>query len=286
MDFLSAAAASLALTAGALAAVNPCGFALLPAYLTVIVTGTADAKIGRRVALGRALLFGTAMTLGFILVFGTFGGLLSPFHQAIFPYLGWVTVVIGLGLLVLGIALLRGGELRGPGLAFAGRAPQGTFLSQIVYGASFALVSLSCTIGPFLTVFATSLQSNNYFGVISAFVLYGVGMGAVIVTLSLIAALAGTGAVARVRRATPVLKRIGGALLIAAALYVLYYGWFELRLRYGSVSGQDAVISAGAELQGSLVRWLDAIPAWGFAALAAVVVVIAIVIFRKRRTVS
>ena len=39
--------AALALGAGMLAALNPCGFALLPAYLTLLVTGcllyTSDA---------------------------------------------------------------------------------------------------------------------------------------------------------------------------------------------------------------------------------------------------
>ena len=43
---------SLALAAGMVAALNPCGFALLPAYLTLIVTqGGED---GRAAAMGRA----------------------------------------------------------------------------------------------------------------------------------------------------------------------------------------------------------------------------------------
>ncbi|HEU4426559.1 MAG TPA: cytochrome c biogenesis protein CcdA, partial [Pilimelia sp.] len=67
---------ALALAAGMLAAVNPCGFALLPAYLSLLVAG--DEPGGRGAAVGRALLSTAAMTAGFVAVFGTFGVLVTP----------------------------------------------------------------------------------------------------------------------------------------------------------------------------------------------------------------
>ena len=53
MEFGSGAVLALALTAGVLAAFNPCGFALLPAYLTLLVTGTAEEGFTRASALRR-----------------------------------------------------------------------------------------------------------------------------------------------------------------------------------------------------------------------------------------
>jgi cytochrome c biogenesis protein CcdA len=67
---------ALALTAGMPAAVNPCSFALLPAYLAIFVSG--GERNGRRDAVPRALIATAAMTGGFAAVFGTFALVVSP----------------------------------------------------------------------------------------------------------------------------------------------------------------------------------------------------------------
>ena len=66
-------ALALAVSAGAIAAFNPCGFAMLPAYLALFLGEPA----GRRAAVGRALGVGAAVTVGFVLVFGIAGMLIS-----------------------------------------------------------------------------------------------------------------------------------------------------------------------------------------------------------------
>ena len=68
------------LTAGMLGAVNPCGFALLPAYLSVLVAGDRAAGPPRATAaaVGRALRCTAALTTGYVAVFGAFGLLLAP----------------------------------------------------------------------------------------------------------------------------------------------------------------------------------------------------------------
>jgi cytochrome c biogenesis protein CcdA len=55
-----------AVGAGMLAAINPCGFALLPAYLALLVTH--EDRSHPAAAIGRALLLMTAMTAGFLAV--------------------------------------------------------------------------------------------------------------------------------------------------------------------------------------------------------------------------
>ncbi|MER7173964.1 cytochrome c biogenesis protein CcdA, partial [Streptomyces mesophilus] len=67
---------ALALGAGLLAAVNPCGFALLPAYLSLLVLGERPAS--RATAVVRALTATLAITLGFGAVFGIFGLAVQP----------------------------------------------------------------------------------------------------------------------------------------------------------------------------------------------------------------
>ena len=56
-----------ALGAGLVAALNPCGFAMLPAYMMLVVRGDAA---GQLTALGRAVGATIEMVLGFMIVFG------------------------------------------------------------------------------------------------------------------------------------------------------------------------------------------------------------------------
>lgn len=274
---IDATAATYALLLGAVAAFNPCGFALLPAYITVIVTGSADARVSRAVTLRRAVAFGLAMTLGFMVVFTAFGVLFGAvdlgLQGSVLPYVSYVTVVIGGVVVWLGIVMLRGGELRGPGLRLSGAAPSRTFWSQTVYGASFALASLSCTIGLFLAVVAQALAADGPAGVVAPFVIYGAGMGAALLAVSIFAALAGSAAAAGLRRRTPTLMRWGGALMVLAGLYVILFGLAEALPRHG-VETLNPVLSETARWQSAVALWIGS---WHVAALVAFVAVVTIV---------
>ncbi|MEW2635300.1 cytochrome c biogenesis protein CcdA [Streptomyces sp. NPDC048389] len=81
---------ALALAAGMLAAVNPCGFALLPAYLSLLVLG--DDTPTRAAAVTRALSATAAMTAGFAAVFALFGLAIAPVAGQVQQHLPWFTI--------------------------------------------------------------------------------------------------------------------------------------------------------------------------------------------------
>jgi cytochrome c-type biogenesis protein len=243
---------ALAVLAGMLATVNPCGFAMLPGYLALVVAGQDASRAGR---VGRALLASGLMTAGFVAVFGIFGLLGAPLAGALQRYLPVVTVVVGLFLVVMGILLLAGRELflllpkpkRG--------APTTRVASMLGYGVAFAIASLSCAVGPFLAVAGIALRRGEPF----AFVAYALGMGVVVAVLAVGAALASTAVATGLRRALPYVGRIGGALLVVTGGYVGYYGLYELRLYHGDGQAADPVVDAAARVQGGLSDVLDAI---------------------------
>lgn len=273
---MTGADAAFALLLGAVAAFNPCGFALLPAYVAVIVTGSADAGISRATSLRRALGFGTAMTLGFVAIFAGFGLLFGAVNAAlqgsVLPYLPYLTAVLGVALVVLGIVMVRHGELRGPGLSFAGKAPQRTFASQILYGVTFGLASMSCTIGPFLAVVTMSLAAGSPVGAVMPFFVYALGMGTAVVAVSLIAAVAGASAAGALRRHSRRIVRVGGVVMILAGLYVALFGLAEVLPQYG-VHVLDPVLLTTARWQGSVVT---AIQSWGTTVLIVAACVVAV----------
>jgi len=265
---------AIALGAGMLAAVNPCGFALLPAYLSLLVTG--DQPPNRATAVGRALLPTVGMTLGFAAVFGVFGLAVAPVASSVQRYLPWFT--IGLGLLLAGVGawLLTGRPL--PTLALHRRGPANltrSLRSMIAFGASYAIASLSCTIAPFLAVVVSSFRADSIFAGTILFLAYAGGMGLVVATAAVAVALARTSLVGRLRRAGAAVPRVAGLMLIASGGYVAYYGWWEIRTLQGAATTDDPVITNAAAIQRYVADTIDRLGLPGVAAGLALCLLIA-----------
>ncbi|MFI6742434.1 cytochrome c biogenesis CcdA family protein [Nonomuraea sp. NPDC050451] len=269
---------ALALTAGTVAAFNPCGFAMLPAYLTLLIN---DEETARRGPVGRALMLSAAMTAGFVTVFGLFGLAVTALAVSVGGYLPWASLVIGVVLVGLGLRLLSGRELllSLPGLA-TGR-PTTSPLSLYGYGLSYALASLSCTVGPFLAVTSASLSGGGLLGGVAAFATYALGMGLVIAVLSLAVAFARAAVVTRLRRLLPYVSRASGGLLTLAGLYVVYYGWYELRVFAGG-STDDPIVSTATAVQATISGWLAGLGT-GWIVVALALLVIGALALRKAR---
>jgi cytochrome c biogenesis protein CcdA len=278
----------LALTAGMLGAVNPCGFAVLPAYLSVLVAGERGEPDGPRAsvaAVGRALRCTAALTLGYVAVFGTFGLALAPVAGRLVPRLPWLTVVFGLALALLGGWLLAGRSLPTPGRGL--RAPRltGTAASMVLFGAAYAVASLGCAVGPFLALVVSSVRAGSLGEGLLLFVSYATGMGLVIGVTATAVALARLSAVARLRRAAAVVPRAGGAILVIAGAYVAYYGWYELRIvKNVRTSGQDPVVNLASNVQHELSGLVGRLGASWFGLLLAVLMLAALLLSRRRRT--
>jgi cytochrome c biogenesis protein CcdA len=251
---------AFALGAGMLATVNPCGFAMLPGYLTMVVAADSgqDEAATRTARLWRALAASGLMTLGFVAVFGVFGLLSAPFAGSLQRYLPVATLVFGIVMVVLGVLLLAGRELVVLLPKPARGAPSTRIVSMAGYGVAFAIASLSCSIGPFLAAAGIALRGGELGSGLAAFTAYALGMGLVVAVLAVAAALASTAVATGLRRAQPYVSRIGGALLVVTGAYVGYYGYYELRVLSGDGSAADPVVDAAREIQSALVSWLDA----------------------------
>jgi cytochrome c-type biogenesis protein len=264
---------ALALGAGMLAAVNPCGFALLPAYLSLLVLD--EDRPSRWLAVGRALGLTAAMTLGFVAVFGIFGLVISPIAAAVQRYLPWLTVVLGCALVAGGIWLLAGRSL--PGFGWSPRGPKisRNVLSVVAFGAAYAAASLSCTIAPFLAVVVASFRASSAFEGSVLFIAYALGMGVVVGIAAVAVALAKSSLISRTRSAGRFLPVVAGILMVCVGAYVGYYGWWEIRVLSGE-SRADPVIEGAAVVQQLISGGVAAGAGWLFVALPAVLGVVGI----------
>ena len=269
---------ALALVSGMVATVNPCGFALLPAYLSAFVG--MDDRSSRASAVGRAVAVSAVLTAGFITVFGLLGVVFGSALSEVQRRAPWLTIGIGVVLVCLGIWMLTGRELsvRIPKLQRGGS--DGTLASMYLFGVSYAVASLSCAIAPFLTV--TSSRSANLLSRIVTFTLYGVGMGVIITVLTVAVAFARSGVVARFRSALPFMTRIAGGLMVVAGLYVAYYGWYEWRvLEHNDLSG-GGVYDRAQDIQQWMVQRMPNTGNYGWYLLGAVVVIAVAALWSRR----
>ena len=268
---------------GMVATFNPCGFAMLPAYLSYYLgleQETPNTRTDQIVL--RAIAVGAAMTAGFVVVFGILGLILDPVLNSISDKLPWVTMVLGLGLIFVGVRMLAGKEIsvRLPKIS---RAPeQRELVSVFVFGISYALVSLSCTISLFIAAISTVVTQENWITGIGAFVAYGLGMGVVLMVLTLAIALARQGIVKKMRGILPYIGRISGGLLILAGMYVTYYGWYELQVFSNANAGGSGLARWMFDLNSSISTWINEVGPGRLGLLLGLV--IAIVVFLSLAT--
>jgi cytochrome c-type biogenesis protein len=273
----------LAITAGSVAALNPCGFAMLPAYLGLVVIGDDTTRPSRLGAAGRAQAATVAMLAGFLVVFGVAGIIIVPLMAAAQRYLPGVTVFIGAGLIGLGVRLLIGHDVTVPLPRTHRGAPNRRLGSMFGYGVAYAIASLSCTMGPFLAVTSATFRHGFVLRGIAAFIAYGVGMALVVGALATAVALAGVEVAMRARRVLPLVGRLSGALLVLVGGYVGYYGLYELRLFFGHGSPADPVIDTALTIQQSVVGWVYRVGLWPFAGALAALAILAVLVGRGVR---
>lgn len=232
---------ALALASGMVAAVNPCGFAMLPAYVTFFLGHEGDRVPSRGESVARAIPVALAVSLGFVVVFGVVGIALRPISSTVQEYAPWATIVIGVGLAALGVAMVAGKELkvRVPVLDRGGRS--GGLGSMFLYGVSYAIASLTCTIGIFIANIVNAFSRTDFVSGVAVLVTYAAGMGLVITALTVAIALARDSVVRVLRSGMRHANRAAAVLMVVMGLYVAWYGIFSLRVRSDPGTGAGPV---------------------------------------------
>ena len=238
---------------GTVATVNPCGFALLPAYLARRLGTDGSGVSDTSDALLRAFAVGALTTGGFLVVFGVTGGAVSLGAFWLTVALPWAGLVIGLVLTAMGVAVLAGRAVR-ISLPMAKPAASGSGLQgDFLFGIAYGVASLSCTLPLFLAVTGTAITGGIIASALS-FAAYALGMGTVLTALAVGAALSRSGLAAVMGSLLPYVNRASGALLLLAGLYVVYFWTYavvplELPARFSA-------IVMGEQLSGALRSWL------------------------------
>ncbi len=249
---------------GMVALINPCGFALLPAYLGFFL-GLEDDEAEKRsiiLSLNRSQTVGLSMSAGFLAVFGILGlflaGTITGLQES-----GWLpraTVVIGVALVGLGIAMFAGFQplVSIPKLNKGGGSR--SIGSMFVFGISYAIASLTCTIGIFLSAIGTSANGASFGARFGSFVSYGIGMGLLATVLTLAVGFGKKGLVNRFRSLLPKINLISAFVLVIVGIYVALYGiWSEQILDFDAdpTPWINSIVTTVEGWQAQLAGWFN-----------------------------
>ena len=225
--------------AGMVSAVNPCGFAMLPVYLTLYL-GAKESEFRQKSVFFRllkAFWIAFVVTAGFALLFGLVGAIVSAGGSFLMGVMPWLAVFVGIGLMFLGVWMLLGNTISSHFfLAVAGRISDPRKMSVLgffLFGIAFGATSLSCTLPIFLMVVGSSVAAGDFSGGLLQFFSYILGMGSVMLILTLGIALVKEGVVVgTLRKILPYVQKISALLLLVAGGYIVYY-WLSSDLLLG-----------------------------------------------------
>ncbi|MQF48929.1 cytochrome c biogenesis protein CcdA [SAR202 cluster bacterium AC-647-N09_OGT_505m] len=223
-----------AFAAGMVSAVNPCGFAMLPAYLGLYLGSNeqGDQDIHPIKHFAKGLKVGTSVTAGFIALFGSAGIIIGLGAKALMVnILPWLGLVTGISLALTGSWMVSGGRLY-TGIptriaSHMGDPGQVNVQGYFLFGLSYGTASLSCTLPIFLSVIGTSFAVSSIATSLGQFLLYALGMGVVILTLTMgISFFKGT-LLRALRKTLPYIQPLGSWLMVVAGSYIVFY-WLTI----------------------------------------------------------
>jgi cytochrome c-type biogenesis protein len=260
-----------AFAAGLVATVNPCGFAMLPAYVSMFLGSDDGDEMPPGVVTG--LRVGLSVTIGIFALFSTVGLLLSFGLQQLLGYVPWAALVIGFLLFGLGVAVLRGYHLSTRVMNVKNKDGS-SFAAMTGFGVAFGTASISCTLPVFLAVVGLSTRSANLISGWSLFVAYAAGMGVVMTAVAVALATFREALVTRMRRILPYVEKIGGWLLVVSGLFIVYYWGVLLTVR----PGQESVLYRPISFVGGISAWFtnaigNAAQAWAIGLVVVIVLI-------------
>jgi len=260
---------------GVLAAVNPCGFVLLPAYLLYFLGIDSN---NQQAPVRRALVVSAAVSSGFLLVFIIIGTISRLFTQWIELNAKYAGLLIGLALVVMGIAMLAGWKPSFITPTIAGQRDR-SLRAMFVFGIAYAVASIGCTIGFLTTAILGSIGVNGFASGVVSIVLYGAGMALLVSTLTVTLAVAKGGLLRVLRNGLRYMDKLAAGFIVLTGLYLSWYWYVAISER----SSAGNVTSNVENWQSDVASFLQRQGAWRLAFVFAVVIGLATVVAKRAR---
>lgn len=265
---------------GMLAAVNPCGFVLLPTYLVAYLSVSDDTDVATR--LRRSLVVGGSVSAGFLVVFLIVGAISRLFTNWIEINAKYVSLVVGLALIVMGVRMLSGWRPRIWVPALGGESRRNGVVGMFAFGVVYAIASIGCTIGLLTTAILGSFTRDGLVSGVLSVVMYGFGMALFVTALTTTLAFAKTALVRGGRGVMSVVSYVSSGLVLITGIYLAWYWYVAITEQ----SDQGDILRALGNWQTTIVNRISDIGALPVAVACGIVVALAWFAARRRTSFS
>ena len=262
---------------GMLAAVNPCGFVLLPAYLVSYLS--VDDSSGPALRVRRSLVVGSSVSVGFLAVFIVVGAVSRLFTGWLATNAKYAALVIGLGLMVVGVRMLSGWRPKLWVPSLSGSARGASTRNMVLFGVVYAVASIGCTIGLLTTAILGSFSRDGALSGVISVGLYGLGMGLFVVALTTSLAFAKNALVRGGRGVMKVMDRVSSVLVLLTGVYLTWYWYVAITQREEAGS----LVTVVGRWQTNLAETITDAGSPRLVAVFAVIVALGIVAALRRR---
>jgi cytochrome c-type biogenesis protein len=221
--------AALAFSSGMITFVNPCGFALLPVYITYYFKneGLEKSSVAKRIFAGLGL--GLIVSLGFAAVFLLMGFIVNYIGNGVLRYVGWFDFFIGILLMAIGLIYLfnlnskiKLNKLTNFGEKLKSNKLSNKYSSFFLYGTGFAIASLGCTLPIFLLIVTFAAKAGGFVNTMLVFLIYAAGMSLFMVLFSVAIAFSKSIIEKTLKRWIPYIYKFGAIIVIFAGAYLIY----------------------------------------------------------------
>ena len=261
---------------GMLAAVNPCGFVLLPTYLVAYLSVGDDTDTSTR--LRRSLVVGGSVSAGFLAVFMLVGAISRLFTNWIELNAKYAALVVGIALIIMGIRMLLGWRPRLWVPALGGESRRNGVAGMFAFGVVYAIASIGCTIGLLTTAILGSFTRDGVVSGVLSVMMYGIGMALFVTALTTTLAFAKTALVRGGRGVMSVVSYLSSGLVLITGIYLTWYWYVAITEQ----TDQGDILRMLGNWQTAIVDRISNIGALSIAVACVVVIGTAALVTRRR----
>jgi len=246
-----------ALAAGMLLLLNPCSFALLPSYIGLFLNlenSQDETKPNIFHALSRAQIVSLFMSAGILAVFLPVALAFTRANVWLGNFSYWLSIVLGVALFLLGLAMLSGYNLALKLPKFTSQSSGTTFSSIFLYGVSYATAAMGCSLPVVIVGLSLPSGESGFLPRLGLIFSFALGMVVALTTLTMAVATGRNAMVNFFRKIMTKMNLITGLILVPAGLYLAWYGWWS----FDPVNRSKGPIAAQEWLESTIRNWLEA----------------------------
>jgi len=200
----------------------PCAVALLPAYIVSFISRNQGDELNNIHLLLRGLKLAFFSILGILLIYSIASGFIVLAAELIKSYMKYISIVLGLGLIVLAVLMLFGKDFS-VNVHINQKKHDNEIKEAFFFGLAYAIGALGCLFPLFLVVATQALSEPETAVGVGYIVAYFIGISSLMVITIISSIFAKDFINRKIRSILPHMQKISAFFLLVAGIYIIYY---------------------------------------------------------------